>query len=322
MTSGNKRRHEALNVHGSITLTENAPSTSGTAGIQASRSRAYRVTTRIAHLSDIHFGGEITEAVEAAIRTVAAFDPTLTIVSGDLTLNGLPEEFEAAAHWLDQLPKPRLVTPGNHDTPYWNLPLRALTPFARYRRYIGPETSTAFDTPGLAARTLNSARGAQPRLNWSKGAIALGPMSAIDWGDDDSALRVFACHHPLIDIVGAPVTGGVHRGDRAAVILADAGVDLILTGHVHNPFVLPIPNAAPGRYAVGAGTLSKRTRGTPPSFLTIAADLTSINVTVQAWSGDQFEPGQSWTLPRGPGRVRGPLATPGGPPSLLKDVTS
>jgi hypothetical protein len=31
-----------------------------------------------------------------------------------------------------------LVTPGNHDTPYWNLVLRALAPFNRYRRYIGP----------------------------------------------------------------------------------------------------------------------------------------------------------------------------------------
>jgi 3',5'-cyclic AMP phosphodiesterase CpdA len=277
------------------------------------------MTIRIAHLSDIHFGGELTEAVEAAIGAVAAFEPTLTLVSGDITLNGLPREFKAARRWLDRLPNPRLVTPGNHDTPYWNLPLRALTPFARYRRYIGVATTSAFDAPGLAARTLNTARGAQPRLNWSKGAIAIKHMCAIDWGDDHSALRVFACHHPLIDIVGAPVTGGVHRGERAAVILADEGVDLILSGHVHNPFVLPVPGAAPGRYAIGAGTLSQRVRGTPASFSLITADATTIGVTVQAWTGERFEPGQTWSLPRGPGRVRGPLATPG-PHGILEAV--
>ena len=131
------------------------------------------MTVRIAHLSDIHFGGEITEAVEAALEAVAAFAPTLNVVTGDLTLNGLPAEFRAAAAWLARLPGPRLVTPGNHDTPYWNLVLRALTPFARYRRYIGRADAATFDAPGLTARCLNSARGAQPRPNWSKGAISL-----------------------------------------------------------------------------------------------------------------------------------------------------
>ena len=98
---------------------------------------------RIAHLSDIHFGGEVVDAVEAAVGAVAAFAPTLTVVSGDLTLNGLPREFRAARDWLARLRQPTVVTPGNHDTPYWNLPLRALRPFDRYRRYIGPADSTA-----------------------------------------------------------------------------------------------------------------------------------------------------------------------------------
>ena len=278
------------------------------------------MTIRIAHLSDIHFGGEISEAVEAAIGAVADFAPTLTVVSGDITLNGLPREFAAAAAWLRRLPERQLVTPGNHDTPYWNLPLRALIPFGRYRRYIGPATSQGFSVPGLAARTLNSARGAQPRLNWSKGAIDMAAMRAIDWGDDHDALRLFICHHPLIDIEGAPVTGGVRRGETAAAVLADSAVDLILTGHVHVPFAMPIPDAAPGRYAVGAGTLSQRVRGVPASFSTIVADETAIEVVVQAWTGAGFEPAQAWTLPRGPGRIRGRMATPESPPTGVAAV--
>jgi len=255
------------------------------------------MTVRIAHLSDPHFGGEQPAAVEAAVAAVSAFAPTLTVVTGDLTLNGLPREFRAARAWLDRLPRPLIVTPGNHDTPYWNIPLRALSPFDRYRRYIGPANAASFDTPDLAARAINSARGAQPRPDWSKGAIALGRLRRLDWGKA-GRVRVFACHHPLVDIQGAPVTGGVRRGAAATTILANQGVDLVLTGHVHVPFALPLTLASEGCYAIGAGTLSQRTRGAPPSFSTIVAEGDAFEVTVRAWTGTAFEAGQVWRLPR------------------------
>jgi 3',5'-cyclic AMP phosphodiesterase CpdA len=255
------------------------------------------VTIRIAHLSDVHFGGEEPAATEAAIQAVEAFGPTLTAVTGDITLNGLPREFIAARAWLDRLPRPLLVTPGNHDTPYWNLLLRALVPFDRYRRYVGEPSAAAFDAPGLAARCINSARGAQPRLDWSKGAISLQGLQAIDWGEA-GALKVLGCHHPLIDIKGAPVTGGVHRGAQAAAMLEAADVDLILTGHVHVPFALPLPGVTSPCYALGAGTLSVRTRGTPQSFSTIVASATSFEVTAMGWTGRGFEPFETWSLPR------------------------
>jgi 3',5'-cyclic AMP phosphodiesterase CpdA len=255
------------------------------------------VSVRIAHLSDIHFGGENADATHAAVEAVAAFAPSVTIVTGDLTLNGLPREFKAARTWLDRLPRPLVATPGNHDTPYWNLVLRAFTPFRRYRQYIGPADACRFDGLDVTVRCLNSARGAQPRPNWSKGAIALDRLQAIDWGHG-GRVKVFACHHPLIDIEGAPVSGGVHRGARAAAILAIAGVDLILTGHVHNPFALALPAQYAGSYALGAGTLSVRTRGTPPGFSLIVAEDAAFEVTALGWTGHGFEPVQVWRLPR------------------------
>lgn len=255
------------------------------------------MTIRIAHLSDIHFGGEEPGAVEAAIEAVAAFAPDLTAVTGDLTLNGLPREFRAARAWLDRLPKPLIVTPGNHDTPYWNLVLRALVPFDRYRRHIGAPDYVGYDAPGLAARCLNSARGAQPRLDWSKGAMALQPLENLDWGPE-ATLKVFGCHHPLIDLAGAPVSGGVRRGDRAAAILAASGVDLILTGHVHVPFALALPGAVSPCYALGAGTLSIRTRGAPASFSTIVAESAIFKVAALGWTGGRFDVLKEFRLPR------------------------
>jgi 3',5'-cyclic AMP phosphodiesterase CpdA len=246
------------------------------------------LTIRIAHLSDIHFGGEEKAAVEAAIAQLHGFAPDLTVVTGDLTLNGLPAEFSAARDWLHRLPPPLLVTPGNHDTPYWNLLLRALVPFDRYERFIGPAAASAYDAPGLSARTLNSARGAQPRPDWSKGAIDMNRLRTLGWSNGP-ALKLFACHHPLIDIVDSPVTGHTRGGRAAAAMLADQRVELVLTGHVHVPFAVPLPEAPWTCYALGAGTLSIRTRGTPASFSTIVAEPGVFEVCVHGWVEGRFE---------------------------------
>jgi 3',5'-cyclic AMP phosphodiesterase CpdA len=257
------------------------------------------VTLRIAHLSDIHFGGELPDAVEAAVAFLATFDPTLIIITGDLTLNGTPDEFRAAARWLSRLPTPRLVTPGNHDTPYWNLLLRAVVPFQRYSRYIGAPASASYDGSGLVARCLNSARGAQPRFNWSRGAISRRDLGRLDWRSPRNGdVRIFACHHPLMDIEGELVAGGVRHGIEAMTDLSAAGVNLVLTGHLHNPFVRPLPGWAADAWAIGAGTLSRRLRGTPAGFTTITIQPDAFSVEALAWLGGGYETFERWRLPR------------------------
>jgi 3',5'-cyclic AMP phosphodiesterase CpdA len=266
------------------------------------------VTVRLVHLSDIHFGDEDGPAAEAAVAFTRDFAPDLVVVTGDLTANGLPREFVAARTWLDRLPAPLVVTPGNHDTPYWNIPLRALAPFDRYRRYIGPPDEARFDSPDLSVHAVNTARGAQPRPNWSLGAINMARVEAAArrMAASGAALNVFACHHPLIDMEGAPVHGGVHRGDAAARVLAGAGADLILTGHLHTPFASPLPYGSGHTYAAGTGTLSVRTRGVPPMFSTLEADADTIAITAQAWAGSHFEPFRTWALPRRSARPEEP----------------
>jgi 3',5'-cyclic AMP phosphodiesterase CpdA len=257
--------------------------------------------TRILHITDIHFGGEDKAAVEAATAFANENPPDMIVVTGDITLDGKPQEFEAASAWLKRLPEPRLVTPGNHDTPYLNIPLRTLVPFGRYRRWIGPVEGCAVDVEGVAVRAINTSRGAQPRLNWSKGAINLEAVDAVTRSlaaAPAGALRVVACHHPLVEAVGAPVTGGVHRGRLAAELLATGGVDLILTGHVHNPFAVPLPFGDERTYAVGGGTLSVRVRGTPPSFNAITVEPGCVSVVAMGWTGSHFEPYRTWNLDR------------------------
>ena len=76
------------------------------------------MTVRLAHLSDIHFGGENVAAVAAAAEHLNAGAFDLVVVSGDLTRYAETPEFEAAASWLQGIRAPLLVTPGNHDAPY------------------------------------------------------------------------------------------------------------------------------------------------------------------------------------------------------------
>jgi 3',5'-cyclic AMP phosphodiesterase CpdA len=254
--------------------------------------------TRLVHLSDIHFGAEIRPAVEGALAYVQANPPDLIVVTGDLTLNGLPREFRAAAAWRRRLPNPAILTPGNHDTPYWNIPLRAIRPFGRYRRYIGAPQSAAFDGSALAVRMINTARGAQPRPDWSKGAISLAAANAAiaDLASRSAeTFKVVGCHHPLIDLQGLGVTGSVYRGAEAAQRFASGGM---LTGHVQVPFAFPVPFGDAKTYAVGAGTLSRRTRGAPPSFNVIEITPQDMVVTAMAWTGDAFAPDQQWRLER------------------------
>ncbi len=255
----------------------------------------------VIQFSDIHFGGEDAPALEAATQYAIDAAADLIIVTGDLTLNGLPREFRSAEKWLARLPQPLLITPGNHDTPYWNLPLRALQPFKRYKRFIGPPSASRFDRAGLHVRTLNTARGAQPRLDWSKGAVNLhlaqAALEAVAAHPADE-IRIVGCHHPLMEVTGTPVTGGVHRGQTAAKMFCDGGVDIVMTGHVHNPFAVALPFGDEMTYAVGAGTLSLRTRGTPAGFNLLEISPGCVQVTALGWTGTAYETHQVWRLPR------------------------
>ncbi|HEY3694498.1 metallophosphoesterase [Phenylobacterium sp.] len=259
------------------------------------------MTVRLAHLSDIHFGDENIAALACATEqlTSEAFD--LVVVSGDLTRWAEMDELRAAAAWLSGLPGARLVTPGNHDAPYKAWLQRLFVPFRRYEHLVGPAAVQTHRGDGLAVYGLNTARGAQPRLNWSKGQISTKQTEdACTWIAEAprSDLRLVVCHHPLVEMIGGPMTGRVWGGPAAARALATAGADVILSGHIHAPFALPLPCADGRTYAVGAGTLSVRERGTPAGFNILEADAEAVRVTALGWTGSRFEPERTWSLDR------------------------
>ena len=261
---------------------------------------------RIIQVSDVHFGCEIPEAVTAVHDLLHEVQPDLTLITGDITQVGARSEFLDAARWIDSLPTPVFVTVGNHDVPYWDVMARVFNPWGAFEDAVGHpahdhQFSARFTDTALMVRGITTARGWQARLNWSKGVIDLDQTSRAAEALSRApvgALRIVAVHHPLIEMEGAPVTGDVKRGRRAAQLFADAGVDLVLSGHVHVPFALPIQLGDHKSYAVGCGTLSRRLRGVPPSINRIEWDDRSITVTVLAFDGTAFVEDKVWTLAR------------------------
>lgn len=99
----------------------------------------------IAQISDLHYhleGPHIdlirpAERLEAAVQALntLATPPDLVIVTGDLTENGLPEEYEGAGALLARLHMPWLPIPGNHDDAD---NMRAAFPDMRFLRWGSP----------------------------------------------------------------------------------------------------------------------------------------------------------------------------------------
>jgi len=75
---------------------------------------------RLAHLSDIHFGGENAAATAGALQVLQAEAFDLVVLSGDLTRFGEVEELRSAAAWIAQIPQPKLVTPGLPTLAEWS----------------------------------------------------------------------------------------------------------------------------------------------------------------------------------------------------------
>ncbi len=228
---------------------------------------------KLFHISDIHFGLEDPEAIAWVEDCIASERPDAVAVTGDLTMRARHKEFEAACKWIGSLDVPVTVEIGNHDMPYFNPIERFFTPYKRFRG-VEAVLERKLDLGGLAIVPLKTTARAQWRTNWSRGWItrpALAKtLAQIDSLPPGTPVLVTA-HHPLVE-VNARGNVLTKRGALALEELAKRKVLGVLTGHVHDPFDLIEQTAAGPVRMIGAGTLSKRVRSTPPSFNQIIVD--------------------------------------------------
>ena len=238
--------------------------------------------TTLFHLSDTHFGLEDTRALEWVVECIARDKPDAVCITGDLTMRARHREFAAACKWIAALGPPVTVEVGNHDMPYFNLIERFVDPYRRFRA-IESLVERKLDLPGLAIVPLKTATRAQWRFPWSNGWITeralretLAALDALPAGKR----AIVTAHHPLTerDPKGKRLT---INGARAMEELARRKVLAVLSGHVHDAFDLTQDTPAGPLRMIGAGTLSKRIRSSPPSFNHLVVSERGIEVTVR-----------------------------------------
>ena len=180
---------------------------------------------------------------------------------------------------------PVTVEVGNHDLPYFNPIARFTQPYKRYKK-IERLVERPLDIKGVTIVPLRTTARFQWRLNWSKGKVSGGQLNktlAMMQDIDKQTAILVACHHPLVE-QGTRSSGRTRHGAEALAALAKAGADAVLTGHVHDPFdVEHRVDGLPIRL-IGAGTLSERTRESPPAFNELRIDAGRIETILRTMS--------------------------------------
>lgn len=235
--------------------------------------------TRILQFSDTHFGTERKPVVEAALDLARSLAPDLVVISGDITQRARRGQFAAARKFIERLSLPVLAVPGNHDIPLYNVFARALNPYGNYKRALGAVLEPVFENAGLLAIGVNTTR---PRRH-KDGEISDTQIARVAQRLRQARpgqLRVVVAHHPVRAKVESDRHNLLFGRERALAAWAQAGIDLILGGHIHLPYVLPAsadPALAAGWVVQAGTTCSRRVRGSIPN---------SVNLITREPSGD------------------------------------
>lgn len=231
--------------------------------------------TLIVQLSDTHFGTEVPVVVDAAIRAVNTLRPDVVLISGDITQRARHAQFHAAADFLDALSvDEKLVIPGNHDIPLFNVFTRLCSPYRAYRSVFGMREASWGNHDAVIV-------GLDATSRWRHTRGALGAAHLAEKIRHARArfaphtLLIACAHQPLHTAWPEDMSERLIDAEQTADACSALGVDVVLSGHVHVPLLTTTQAVFPrlGRHFIlaGAGTaLSHRIRpGAPNSFNTI-----------------------------------------------------
>lgn len=220
--------------------------------------------SRIAHISDTHFGTERAEVVLALELLLAQQRPDIVVLSGDVTQRARQVQFTAARAFVDRLDARVIAIPGNHDIPLFDILSRIATPFSHYRRAFGRDLEPTFETNDLLILMVNTAR-ARRHKDGEVSRAQIERVAARLRAARPRQLRVVVTHQPVFVTREQDVGNLLHGHEAAIEAWSAAGGDIILGGHIHLPYIQPLrqryPRIERDIWAVQAGTaLSHRLR--------------------------------------------------------------
>src|SRR6202171_469237 len=150
----------------------------------------------LVHLSDLHFGRVDERVVGPLVAAVNEIKPDLVAISGDLTQRARSEQFREARAFLDRLPQPQIVVPGNHDVPLHNVFARFIQPLAKYKRFITDDLQPVYADEEIVVVGVNTARSVTikgGRINEEQVAGIREKLC----GSSEELVKVVVTHHPF-----------------------------------------------------------------------------------------------------------------------------
>lgn len=225
--------------------------------------------TVLLQVSDPHFGTEQPPVVEALVALSRRERPELVVLSGDITQRARRHQFDAARAFCDRLGAPVLALPGNHDVPLFNLLARAAWPYAGHQRVFGRELEPLYESPALLVQAVKTTR----RFRHQNGQVSGEQIERVArrlGAAADAQLRVVVVHQPVA-VTRESDRPNLLRGHAAAVrAWCAAGADLVMGGHIHLPYLLPLAPPPRPAWAVQAGTaVSWRVRDGIPNSVNL-----------------------------------------------------
>jgi 3',5'-cyclic AMP phosphodiesterase CpdA len=236
----------------------------------------------VVQLSDLHYGKPFQYSLEPILLSeIKALAPDMVILSGDLTQRALKRQYQQAQAFLERLPRPYLVIPGNHDVPIYNVFARLFRPLANYKAHIRSKVDMVVRTEGLVALGLNSAYGwtndggrlTKEQLTMAQETFAQEP---------GPEMKILVTHHHFV------CPPGVHQSPLPEALLSrfrEWGVELVLTGHTHLTHVVQRPD---GLVLLQSGTATatrwKKLKKRVNSFNVLSISAQEINIQIREYS--------------------------------------
>ena len=203
----------------------------------------------IVQLSDIHVGAQFrADIFEKVIEEVNALNPDAVVITGDLTNEGLKEQYEKCKTLISKINVEKIIAvSGNHD--YRN------TGYLHFKKYFPFQTINELNDDVVLV-TLGTAR-----PDRDEGEVGYRQISWLErtMKKYQNKTTILAMHHHLI---GIPDTGSdrltiIDAGDVLRATL-DSNVNLVLCGHKHRPWLWDFNNLL---IANAGSTSSERVRG-------------------------------------------------------------
>lgn len=245
----------------------------------------------LAHISDLHFGRTNPQVVDGLRNKLESLAPDHIIISGDLTQRAKEKEYLEARQFLDTLSSPFLVIPGNHDISATKLFERFIYPWRKWHKHIKTPLEIKFADKKTIFAGINTARRFHLSLDWSRGDISssqLDHIQSVVASPEEEKLKILVAHHPFWLPRRFEKRHIIYGRDQALQRFQGVGPDIILSGHIHVPFIRVLDGIVVSH--AGTACSTRLVEGNPNSFNIIRGNSSRLKIQAYKWSGQEFEP--------------------------------